>query len=165
MDGTTESCEGLLADGVLPFEDGSLRGTAGMIVWLCILLRYKEFPDHLQNNQVQVLIKSLLEIPSMLDISSTTANRMESTIAWIARQNSVAKTQSVSSFQWAGVLKELSGTAWTDSTVQEMVNLYNDHPDVPRHVYRFRHFYRLRWASFVLIENAMHTLRWLWTCN
>ena len=118
----------VVCDGILPFEDGSLRGLAGMVVWIALLMTWRLYEDEMSHPQVVTLINSLLNIPAMLHSECT--SDIDGTVSWIARQNVSAKTQPVSSFMWASILKELTGDKWAENSVQEMADLYNNHPSV-----------------------------------
>ena len=73
----------------LMFGDGSQKGLAAFVVWLSIILVWRNHdPDSLRDPLVQGLICSLMRIPTSVRASEVTGSHMEATIARIVAQNS-----------------------------------------------------------------------------
>ena len=77
---------------------------------------------------MRLLVLSLMKInTTLLDTAGVSAS--DTTVTMIVKQNKMAKTQSVSSFQWASALLSLaSGDA--DFDFNKLMIAYNQHPDV-----------------------------------
>ena len=111
--------------GLLHFGDGSQRMLAAMVTWISLLLVWKRHGDEaLENPLVSGLISSLLRISTVVRAADTRATPMESMIARIVAQNINSKVQPVSSFGWAGILKQMGGS------FEDAVQQYNNHPCV-----------------------------------
>ena len=60
---------------------------------------------------------------------SASTSVSDTTVGMIVKQNKMAKTQAVSSFQWASVLLSLSGGD-AEFDFDKLMTAYNQHPDV-----------------------------------
>ena len=117
---------------VLYFGDGSQKMLAAMTTWLAMLLCWKRHgSEGLQAGQEQGMIKSFLEISSIVKATDAKANQLESVINRIVQQNIAAKVQPVSSFAWSSILKSVTpDNRVRDSTFEEALQAYNNHPMV-----------------------------------
>ena len=124
----------LVADGVLYFGDGSMRGVAGGIVWLGLLYIFKKGCATVEYSHPQVvqLISSLLRIPTVYKTMESNMSKADSAILRIIRQNQAAKTEPVTSFQWASILRSIADDTVvdTDMNFASLMDMYNMHPEV-----------------------------------
>jgi hypothetical protein len=116
----------LVSDGQLYFGEGSLRGLAAGAVFIAALLVYKNGAHDFSEPQVVTLISSLMKIPTTRKSMDVEQSREESLIARVLSQNKAAKTQAVSSWQWAVMLKALGEGV----TYNDLMDKYNNHPEV-----------------------------------
>ena len=124
---------GIIADGILLFGEGSLRGLAAATVFLAAIIVHKSgtHPDtEFEDPQVVLLISSLMNVRTRLD-SAAGQPVGDSMILRILNQNKAAKTQAVSSWQWAVMLKSMSlSPGSSDVDYQTLMDRYNNHPEV-----------------------------------
>ena len=125
----------ILCDGILYFDDGSLRGLGGITTWLAFLMigeatDWEGFTDP----QVVHVLSSLLKIPTTKLQSSSAGNAEESTIEWISRQNKAAKVQPITTYAWSAILKTLLpadlDVASTTGALDRIITDYNNLPAV-----------------------------------
>lgn len=115
----------------LMFGDGSQKGLAAFVVWLSIILVWRNHDaDSLQDPLVQGLICSLIRIPTSVRASEVKGSHMEATIGRIVAQNVNSKVQPITSFGWAGILRELVGE---NASFDDCMAAYNRHPEVMAH--------------------------------
>jgi hypothetical protein len=124
-----EHKDGMLCDGVLLWEDGSLRGLAGFMVWHALLLVWRKHGEAILDPQVLALIRSLMSFRSYLH-SGDGDDEQTGLIKWVSRQNQAARVQPITSFMWSSILKNLKVGSWEESSVLELIETYNNHPSV-----------------------------------
>lgn len=118
----------MVCDGVLLWEDGSLRGLGAFIVWQALLLVWRNHGEAVLEPQVLKLIGSLMSFRSFLSPGGA-EDEQTSLIKWVARQNQAARVQPISSFMWSSMLKQMADK-WEESSVLELIEAYNSHPNV-----------------------------------
>lgn len=113
--------------GALLIMDGGMRLLGAYMVWLALCVcAADDLSIDMDDPGCVELVTSLLHIPTYL--APPEGSALQSAVGMIARQNVAAKQATVSSFQWAGVLRQLTGG--TSASLAEAVALYNAHPDV-----------------------------------
>lgn len=109
----------------ITIADGTARILAATMVWVGVLAVAQEMPDEAFTDPVFArMVASLMRVHAIPELST---NKLDANISAIARQNQHAKTSTVSSFQWATVLKSLVKDG---ITLQDAFAKYKSHPDV-----------------------------------
>ena len=122
-----------ICDGILLFEDGAQRALAAFTVWQSLLIVLKDFAPvdatlDFKDPQVINLVSSLVKIPSFL-ASGVGSGIQNDLISWVIRQETAARTQPVSSYMWASMLKNTSGD-WHERSLDALLDAFNSHPSV-----------------------------------
>ncbi|CAJ1438354.1 unnamed protein product [Effrenium voratum] len=120
--------------GILQFDDGSQKTLGAFMCWLGLIAVSKDFnKEDFQHHSLQLLIKSLLNIATVFkEPTSFVGDPLDSLVARVVKQNSDAKVQPISSFQWAVLLQSLRASSDGDQpiTLDEALKRYNEHPEV-----------------------------------
>ena len=112
----------------LLFDDGSQKGLGAFIAWCCLVSLEETVSKDDLDVQGTNLIYSLMRIPTMFKTKAA-LSRADNIIANVAKQDSDARAQPVTSFTWSSILKSLA-TAGSPITFNEAIRRYNEHPDV-----------------------------------
>ena len=120
--------------GILQFDDGSQKTLGAFMCWLGLIAVSKDFnKEDFHHHSLQLLIKSLLNIATVFkEPTSFVGDPLDSLVARVVKQNSDAKVQPISSFQWAVLLQSLRASSDGDQpiTLDEALKRYNEHPEV-----------------------------------
>ena len=104
---------------------------AAAVVWVALLLCWRKHPrDNLSHELVQALVCSLMRIHTIVRASDVKGTPVQAAISRIVKQNINSKVQPITSFGWAGILRDLLGGS---AGFEECLSTYNDHPEVQAH--------------------------------
>ena len=118
--------------GKLLFADGSQKMLAAAVVWVALLLCWRKHPmDSLDNELIQALVCSLMRIATVVRASDVKGTPVQAAISRIVKQNINSKVQPITSFGWAGILRDLPGGS--AAGFDECLLAYNSHPEVLAH--------------------------------
>ena len=126
----TNTTLGLVTDGILQFDEGSLRGVAAMIVLIAFTLVMGDVEGAaLLHPNVTKCVKSLMTIPCKRKTDGNT-DKTAIAVQCIVKQNLAASVQPIITFGWSSILKSILGDSVEAANVDAMVDLYNNHPHV-----------------------------------
>ena len=104
---------------------------AAAVVWVALLLVWRKHPsESLDHELVQALVCSLMRISTSIRASDVKGTPVQAAISRIVKQNINSKVQPITSFGWAGILRDLLGDS---AGFEECLAAYDNHQEVLAH--------------------------------